>query len=118
MVLIHFVSGEYGEIQVNPSQTVVRQLKSLISTQYPNEMLTSLLTIGDEETPLNNDRKLLSEYNVSEEDVIKLQMQIYVYFLKEKGTLIDVDPGKSALVLFYDMNSCVQCKVLGLDCFI
>jgi len=90
MVLIHFVSGEYGEIQINPSKTRIGQLKSLISNQYPNEMLTSLMTY--EETPLNNDRKLLSEYNISETDIIKLQMQIYVYFLKEKGTLIDVDP--------------------------
>ena len=93
MVLIHFVSGEYGEIQVNPSTTRIGQLKSLLSNQYPNEMLTSLMTY--EETPLNNDRKLLSEYNISETDIIKLQMQIYVYFLKEKGSLIDVDPEMS-----------------------
>ena len=91
MVLIQFPDGSYGDININPTTDTVRTLKTNIERQYGTSKLTSKLTFND--TPLSNDDAPLSQYNITQntDHCIIAQMQIYVYFLSQKGGLLDVD---------------------------
>ena len=91
MVLIQFPDGSYGDININPTTDTVRTLKSNIERTYGPSKLTSKLTFND--TPLSNDDATLSQYNITTntDHCIIAQMQIYVFFLSQKGGLLDVD---------------------------
>ena len=91
MVLIQFPDGSYGDININPTTDTVRTLKSNIERTHGPSKLTSKLTFND--TPLSNDDATLSQYNITQntDHCIIAQMQIYVFFLSQKGGLLDVD---------------------------
>jgi hypothetical protein len=110
MVLIQFPDENCGEVEVSVGETV-RSLKAAIVRSYDRSHITSLLTFND--TPLNDDYTL-QHYGIGENDVIKAQMQIYVYFLERKGFMLDVEPLMSILEVKIMIESTTQDSMTNL----
>ncbi|KAL7555276.1 hypothetical protein ACHAWF_019053 [Thalassiosira exigua] len=102
-VLIQFSDGECGEIEATPSQTL-RAFKESAERSYGALSVTAKWTFEAMEL---EEKKQLCEYGIGEGSIVVAQMQVYVYFLRGKGFLLDVDPS----VTVVEMKAMVESKI-------